>query len=184
MDGFLERLPELVIVVGKGGVGKTTCAIGVASALAASGQPTLLVSTDPAGSLGPVLGTTLAGGVARRIEAVPGLAAMQLEPAVTRKEFLARWRSRVACDPAYNLNLASGWRTFDLAFPPRSNEAVRTVVSSVPEIEIAEVAEVDRHADAFEVVRRVVLLALLRIGAERVGRGAHARNRIRCHIAR
>ena len=89
MDGFLERLPELVIVVGKGGVGKTTCAIGVASALAASGQPTLLVSTDPAGSLGPVLGTTLAGGVARRIEAVPGLAAMQLEPAVTRKEFLA-----------------------------------------------------------------------------------------------
>src|SRR5207253_5754352 len=96
MDGFLERLPELVIVVGKGGVGKTTCAIGVASALAAAGQPTLLVSTDPAGSLGPVLGTTLAGGVARQIEAVPRLAAMQLEPAVTRKEFLARWRDVIA----------------------------------------------------------------------------------------
>jgi len=52
-----------------------------------------------------------------------------------------RWQSWVARDPAYNLNLAAGWRTFDLAFPPRNNEAVRTVVSSVPEIEIAEVRD-------------------------------------------
>jgi len=57
------------------------------------------------------------------------------------REFLVRWQTWVARDPAYNLNFASGWRTFDLAFPPRNNEAVRTVVSSVPEIEIAEVRD-------------------------------------------
>ena len=57
------------------------------------------------------------------------------------REFLARWQTWVARDPSYNPNLASGWRTFDLAFPPRNNNAVRTVVSSVPEIEIAEVRD-------------------------------------------
>ena len=119
MDSFLERLPELVIVVGKGGVGKTTCAIGVASALAAAGQPTLLVSTDPAGSLGPVLGTTLAGGVARQIEAVPRLAAMQLEPAVTRKEFLARWRDVIVTivDRGTYLDVEDVGGLVDASFP-------------------------------------------------------------------
>ena len=40
---------------GKGGVGKTTCAAGYAVALAASGRRTLVVSTDPAHSLGDAL---------------------------------------------------------------------------------------------------------------------------------
>lgn len=92
IDDFLEQLPELVIVVGKGGVGKTTCAIGIAGELAALGRPTLLVSTDPAASLGPALGAALTGGVASHIESVPQLSAMQLDPAVARKEFLDRWR--------------------------------------------------------------------------------------------
>ena len=80
IDDFVERLPALTIVVGKGGVGKTTCAIGIAGELAGLGEPTLLVSTDPAGSLGPALRTTLVGGAARVIEAVPNLSAMQLDP--------------------------------------------------------------------------------------------------------
>ena len=90
IDDFLEQLPELVIVVGKGGVGKTTCAIGIAVELGASGRPTLLVSTDPAASLGPALGATLTGGVASHIESVPQLWAMQLDPALARKDFLDR----------------------------------------------------------------------------------------------
>jgi len=40
---------------GKGGVGKTTCAAGYAVALAAAGEETLVVSTDPAHSLGDAL---------------------------------------------------------------------------------------------------------------------------------
>src|SRR5207249_11553496 len=57
------------------------------------------------------------------------------------REFLVRWQSWVARDPAYNLNFASGWRTFDLAFPPRNNEAVRTAVPWPIEIETAEVRD-------------------------------------------
>jgi arsenite/tail-anchored protein-transporting ATPase len=42
-------------VGGKGGVGKTTCAAAIAAAAAAAGTSTLVVSTDPAPSLGDAL---------------------------------------------------------------------------------------------------------------------------------
>lgn len=92
IDQLLERLPRLTIVVGKGGVGKTTCAIGVAARLAARGDRTLLVATDPAASLAPALGITLSHGDARSVDEAPGLSAMQLDPIAARAAFLNRWR--------------------------------------------------------------------------------------------
>lgn len=47
--------PRLMIFTGKGGVGKTTCAAATALRLAHSGKRTLVVSTDPAHSLGDCL---------------------------------------------------------------------------------------------------------------------------------
>ena len=90
VDELLDALPPLALIVGKGGVGKTTCALGIAARLAARGDVTLLVSTDPANSLGPALGVTLESGATREIRA--GLHAMQLDPAAARTAFLARWR--------------------------------------------------------------------------------------------
>ena len=89
VDRLLERLPRLTFVVGKGGVGKTTCA--AALGLRAAGQaPTLLLSTDPAGTLGDVLGAgPLASEPARVAD---GLDALQLDAAAHRTAFLARWR--------------------------------------------------------------------------------------------
>jgi arsenite-transporting ATPase len=58
---------------GKGGVGKTTCAAGYAVALASAGHETLVVSTDPAHSLGDALETAVGGeptAVTDRLEAV------------------------------------------------------------------------------------------------------------------
>lgn len=53
----LDRLERRVtFVVGKGGVGKSTTAAALALALADGGTPTHLLSTDPAHSLGDVLG--------------------------------------------------------------------------------------------------------------------------------
>jgi arsenite-transporting ATPase len=92
IDEFLERLPGLALIVGKGGVGKTTCAIGIAARLAAAGNRTLLVATDPAGSLGPALETTLVPGEASAVLGANGLSAMQLDPASARAAFLQRWR--------------------------------------------------------------------------------------------
>src|SRR4051794_24720758 len=50
---------RIVLVTGKGGVGKTTVACATAVAAAAQGQRTLVLSTDTAHSLADVLGTEL-----------------------------------------------------------------------------------------------------------------------------
>ncbi len=58
---------------GKGGVGKTTCAAAFAVAHARRGTSTLIVSTDPAHSLGDALGVRLGSrvqAVGRRLDAV------------------------------------------------------------------------------------------------------------------
>jgi arsenite-transporting ATPase len=63
---------RLVLLAGKGGVGKTTCAAALALALAgrASLRRVLALSTDPAHSLGDVLGAAL-GDEARRLPGAP-----------------------------------------------------------------------------------------------------------------
>ena len=90
VDDFLDRLPPLTIVAGKGGVGKTTCAMGIAVHLSSRGKPTLLVSTDPANSLGPMLGVSLRDGEMCQI--ADGFFALQLDPMAARRKFLERWR--------------------------------------------------------------------------------------------
>ncbi len=47
--------PRTILYTGKGGVGKTSVAAATARRCAAAGQRTILLSTDPAGSLGDVL---------------------------------------------------------------------------------------------------------------------------------
>ncbi|RXK49000.1 ArsA family ATPase [Halorientalis pallida] len=54
-------MPKFVLYGGKGGVGKTTCAAATALELAGRGERTLLVSTDPAHSLGDAFDVPLTG---------------------------------------------------------------------------------------------------------------------------
>jgi arsenite/tail-anchored protein-transporting ATPase len=54
-----SRPPRLTFFAGKGGVGKTTCAAALAVAYADAGRRVLVVSTDPAHSLGDVLAVQL-----------------------------------------------------------------------------------------------------------------------------
>ncbi len=64
-----EQRERFVLVGGKGGVGKTTTSAALAVACADAGYDTLLISTDPAHSLGDALELDLSSGAPQRVEA-------------------------------------------------------------------------------------------------------------------
>lgn len=68
---------RILLYTGKGGVGKTTVAAATAVALARSGRRTLVLSTDPAHSLGDSLAVPL-GNAATPVE--PNLDAVEVDP--------------------------------------------------------------------------------------------------------
>lgn len=76
---------RIVLVTGKGGVGKTTVAASTALAAADAGYRTLVTSTDPAHSLADALGVGLEDDP---IEIVPNLSAQQID---TQKQLERHW---------------------------------------------------------------------------------------------
>lgn len=76
---LLQQLAErqLIVVTGKGGVGKTTLAAALARLLAAAGRKTLLLEVDPRESLHQLLGTDPSGGAI--VKAGPRLSAQNLQ---------------------------------------------------------------------------------------------------------
>ena len=88
IDALLASLPPWTVVGGKGGVGKTTCAAALAVQSARQGTRTLILSTDPAGALGDVLGSQLTG-EPRPFGASAALFASQLDATAARAAFLA-----------------------------------------------------------------------------------------------
>ena len=86
---MLERpAARFVFVVGKGGVGKSTTAAGLALAWAEAGRTVHLLSTDPAHSLGDVLGRALE----------PGRVESRCSDRLTVEELDAESRARVWLD--------------------------------------------------------------------------------------
>ncbi len=69
---------QLIVVTGKGGVGKTTVAAAIARLLAAAGRRVLLLEIDPRESLHQLLGTEPSGGGI--IKAGPKLSVQNLQP--------------------------------------------------------------------------------------------------------
>eukprot|EP00804_Cyclotella_cryptica_P022201 CCRYP_020952-RA/>CCRYP_020952-RA protein AED:0.05 eAED:0.08 QI:0/0/0/1/1/1/2/0/803 len=100
--GFDEEVdgPKVIICGGKGGVGKTTTSSSLAIAMAKAGHNVVLVSTDPAHSLGDALDMNLKGGALIDVPlfGVPTIAtagsddegslkAMEIDPTSALKEF-------------------------------------------------------------------------------------------------
>jgi arsenite/tail-anchored protein-transporting ATPase len=78
--------PTFRFVGGKGGVGKTTCAAALGLLAARAGQRTLIVSTDPAPSLGDALQQPL-GRLPRKVRGVARLEAVEVDAT----DALAAW---------------------------------------------------------------------------------------------
>lgn len=97
-DG-VGRLPasgkstKLLFFAGKGGVGKTTLAAMSAVRLASQGRRCLLVSTDPAHSLGDCLGATLSD---KPSELMPGLDVIEIDAASEFEALRDQYRDELA----------------------------------------------------------------------------------------
>jgi arsenite-transporting ATPase len=83
---------QLVLFGGKGGVGKTTCATAWALGRAAAGERTLIVSTDPAHSLGDALDVRLSSRPRRVLEARGELWALEQDADAALSRWLKRHR--------------------------------------------------------------------------------------------
>jgi arsenite/tail-anchored protein-transporting ATPase len=85
------RLPiqdrRILFVGGKGGVGKTTTTAALALGLAQAGERVLLVSTDPAHSLGDLFDRRIGD---REVELHPNLMAMEVDPEREVDRYLER----------------------------------------------------------------------------------------------
>jgi arsenite/tail-anchored protein-transporting ATPase len=92
LDQLAPKGTRLIFFGGKGGVGKTTAAAAAALSIARRGGRVLLLSTDPAHSLGDVLGIPV-GDQEREVE--PGLWARELDGAQALEQRRARHRAAV-----------------------------------------------------------------------------------------
>jgi len=93
---------QLVVVTGKGGVGKTTVTAAIGRLLAAAGRRTLLLETDPRESLHQLLGTEPSGG--RIVSAGPRLSVQNLQPIAVVETLV---REKIKLKPLANKVLGS-----------------------------------------------------------------------------
>ena len=84
MDQLFDR--RIIFVGGKGGVGKTTTAGALALMAAESGRSTLLVSTDPAHSLGDVFDTQIGN---EETSLGPNLLGLEIDPEAEAESHIA-----------------------------------------------------------------------------------------------
>lgn len=89
-DALLDSLPRTILVVGKGGVGKTTCAAALALRASERFGDSLVLSTDPARALPSVLDSSV-GAQPAPVRWSPPLSAQILHAGELRSTFLDRW---------------------------------------------------------------------------------------------
>jgi TRC40/GET3/ArsA family transport-energizing ATPase len=113
------RPPFYEFIGGKGGVGKTTCAAAVALRALAARRRTLVVSTDPAHSLGDALGRRLGARVMRVVTNRAALDALELDAdhALTRWLRARRLSLRLIAERGTYLDHEDVERFLDLSFP-------------------------------------------------------------------
>ena len=109
LEEILLKL-KMVMFGGKGGVGKTSCASSSAIWAAEHGRNTLIISTDPAHSLGDSLGMVLAPGEPTPVTGVKNLTALEINPKINMAEF----RGITNMNPMEDLGMGGMMDTFGM----------------------------------------------------------------------
>jgi arsenite-transporting ATPase len=102
---LIASLPSVLIVGGKGGVGKTSVSCAIALAMARAGHSTFLVSTDPAPSIADALDQAI-GDDDSEVRDGFGLVARQIDASAAFARWRAEYQSRV--DSAFDALLGPG----------------------------------------------------------------------------
>ncbi len=89
-DHNVQDAPRIILFTGKGGVGKTTTAAATALRCAEMGKKTLVISTDPAHSLGDALNTELSP---EPKQIAPNLFAQELDVYYSMKKYWGNVRT-------------------------------------------------------------------------------------------
>lgn len=118
MPGLMDK--EIIFFGGKGGVGKTTCSSAYSLNLARKGYKTLVLSTDPAHSLGQIFQVQM-GDEPRKLDA--NLYGIEIDPEVESKRYINRIRQQMQGSFSVNI-IAEIQRQLDAAYhSPGAEEA-------------------------------------------------------------
>jgi arsenite-transporting ATPase len=118
MPGLMNK--EIIFFGGKGGVGKTTCSSAYSLNLARKGYKTLVLSTDPAHSLGQIFQVQM-GDEPRKLDA--NLYGIEIDPEVESKRYINRIRQQMQGSFSVNI-IAEIQRQLDAAYhSPGAEEA-------------------------------------------------------------
>ncbi len=90
MDGLINK--QVVFFGGKGGVGKTTCSSAFSLYLSRKGYKTLVLSTDPAHSLGDIFETELGNEAVKLAENLYGI---EIDPEIESKKYIDRIKKQM-----------------------------------------------------------------------------------------
>lgn len=101
---------KIIMFGGKGGVGKTTCASSAAIWAAKQGRNTLIISTDPAHSLGDSLKMELSPGVPTPVKEIDNLTALEINPKANMSDF----QGLTNVNPMQNMGLGGMMEGFPL----------------------------------------------------------------------
>ena len=117
MSGLLDR--RLLLVTGKGGVGKSVVAASLALRLASAGMRTLLCEVNTGGRLGRMLGHREVGADVTAVE--PNLSMVDLQPDAAMREYVL---SKIRLERVYRAVFENKMVRYFLRFIPALAETV------------------------------------------------------------